>query len=166
MAWPDAVTAVAAGAGAGIGGFWTWFRYRREDPYLPRVNASLSAELHRHGHVDYLSFTVEIQHQAGGQLSIEQPENEPENRPNVLINRLSNATETGEVPSERVTRCRVLQDENTLAAGEGAQDHGLVAVSHPPADTFGYELRFSFCGHWKERDPWTWSRRKIIRCDE
>ena len=130
------------------------------------MNASISAELLREGDVDYLSFTVDIQHQAGGELTIEQPKDKSEKRPSVVINRLSKATETGEVPAEQVARCVVLQDENTLAAGEGAQDHGLVAVAEPPADTFGYELRFRFSGRWKKRRPWTWNRRQIVRCDD
>ena len=61
-AWASLLTAAAAIAGAVVAGMWALFRYRREDPDLPRVNAAVVASYVTRGDVDYISFDLEVTH--------------------------------------------------------------------------------------------------------
>lgn len=101
------LTGVAALAVAVIGGLWAIFRYRREEPHLPRVNADITAELNQIDGVDYLSFTVDIKHLAGGILFLDTATED--GRPLVTVRRLLRPETSGAVPAEDIATCPVLE---------------------------------------------------------
>lgn len=154
----SAVTALAAIVAAVVGGMWALFRYRRERPHLPRINADIRPRLRENRGVDYISFEVEVVHVAGGVLDI--VHSDDSSRALVEVKRLGPATSTGLVPNVPLATCEVLVAESQLAAGEEARDHGLIAVSEPE-DTVGYEVTFRFAGRWK-KEEWTWARRSLL----
>jgi hypothetical protein len=151
------VTSLSALLVAGIGGYWTLFRYRREDPHLPRVNASVDATLFSEDGLDYISFDATVTHVAGSALTIIQ---DAGRAPRVEVRRLTATSTVGELPPTTVATCPALTAEE-LAAGESTRLEGIVAAGARPAGAMAYEVRLSFDGEWKRRS-WTWSRNKIL----
>lgn len=135
------------------------WRYFRQKPDFPRVNATVDASLTTADGVDYISFSVTITHVSGGALAIlHQPPNEA---PSVDVSRLSRASADGDLPATTVVVAPVLVRDQTLSGGEVVQDQGMVSVGSRHADTVAYQVRFIFSGSWKKQS-WTWSPNKIL----
>src|SRR4051812_46754895 len=66
----DVLTAFGAVAIAVVGAVWTWFRYKRENPYLPRINGTIDLNHSTVKGVDYVSWVLRIEHVAGGEVKI------------------------------------------------------------------------------------------------
>ena len=142
-----------------IGGGWAWWRYTRQKPDLPRVNATVEASLTTADGVDYISFSVTITHVSGDALAIlHEP---PNDAPKVEVSRLSRLSADGDLPPTTVVTAPVLMRDQTLSGGEFVQDQGMVSVGSRQADTVAYQVRFIFSGRW-EKQSWTWSPNKIL----
>lgn len=142
-----------------VGGGWAWWRYTRQKPDLPRVNATVDASLSTVGGLDYISFGVTITHVSGGALTIER---EPtEDAPRVEVSQLSRISAHGDLPPTIVVVAPVLVRDQTLSGGEFIQDQGMVSVGVRRVDTVAYQVRFIFSGGW-EKQSWTWSPNKIL----
>jgi hypothetical protein len=146
-----------------IGGGWAWWRYARQKPDLPRVNATVDASLHTSNSVDYISFSVTITHVSGDALAIyHEPQDDA---PKVEVSRLSRGTVHGDLPATTVVVAPVLMRDQTLSGGEFVQDQGMVSAGSRKADTVAYQVRFIFSGRW-EKQSWTWSPNKILPLPE
>jgi hypothetical protein len=152
------VTAVSAVVVAGVGGYWALFRYKREDPYLPRINATVGASLFSEEGIDYISFDATVSHVAGSALSIVQDDGEG---PRVEVRRLTTTSDVGGLPAVVVLTCAALERDQELAAGESTHEEGVVALGRRAEGTIGYEVRFTFTGAWLQ-ESWTWSPNKIL----
>jgi hypothetical protein len=142
-----------------IGGGWAWWRYNRQKPDLPRVNATVDASLCTADATDYISFSVTITHVSGDALSIyHQP---PDDAPKVEVSRLSRISAPGDLPPTTVVVAPVLVRDQTLSGGEFVQDQGMVSIGARLADTVAYQVRFIFRGRW-EKQSWMWSPNKIL----
>lgn len=142
-----------------IGGGWAWWRYTRQKPDLPRVNATVDACLCTADGVDYISFSVTITHVSGDALSIQhQP---PNDAPKVEVSRLSRVSAHGDLPSTTVVVAPVLMRDQNLSGREFVADQGMVSVGSRRSDTVAYQARFIFSGRW-EKQSWTWSPNKIL----
>ena len=147
-----------------VGGSWAYWRYRRQKPDLPRVNATVDASLSTPDYsVDYISFAVTITHVSSDSLSIEH--DPPGNAPKVEVGRLSRASAQGDLPSTTEVEAKVLTRDRTLSGGEFVQDQGMVSVGPRHSDTVAYQVRFVFSGCW-EKQSWTWSPNKILLVPE
>ncbi len=142
-----------------VGGAWGLWRYFRQNPDLPRVNATVEASLTTADGVDYISFSVTITHVSGGALAIlRQPQSDV---PSVEVSRLSRASAYGDLPPTTVVVAPVVVRDQTLSGGEVVQDQGMVSVGSRHADTVAYQVRFIFSGRWRKKS-WTWSPNKIL----
>ncbi len=141
------------------GGGWAFWRYRRQKPDLPRVNATIDASLSTANCVDYVSYEVTVTHVAGDSLSIERPGDEK--LPKVLVSRLTHASAKGDLPDTTEVEAPVLERDQTLSSGEVIREQGMVSVGERHPDTIAYQVRLIFDGGW-EGKVWTWSPNKIL----
>lgn len=156
------MTAVAAIGGATVGGVWAYFRYRRQEPDVPRVNALVSATRFEQGAKDFLAVEVELRHTAGGRLRIDRDGGFDPSQPVIEISRLDADAKVGEVIEPvLVTSVAVLQDQTELDAGEFARDHKVVPVGERPSDTIAYDVTFRLVAGWKD-ESWEWCANAII----
>lgn len=161
----DAVTAASAAGGAAIGGVWAYFRYRRQAPDVPRVNAVVSATLFRAAQHDYLAVDVELRHLAGGTLRIERGDEFDPPRPLVTVASLNSDRSSGEIiQSAPISTVEVLGDQTELGSSEFATDHKVIAVGRRSNATIAYEITFKLAAGW-ERDSWTWSANALVRTE-
>ena len=142
-----------------VGGGWAWWRYTRQKPDVPRVNATVDASLSTVDGVDYISFSVTITHVSGDALAIDR--RRADRAPRVEVSRLSRVSAHGDLPPTIVVVAPVLARDQTLSSGEFVQDHGIVSVGVRRADTVAYQVRFIFNGGW-EKQWWVWSPNQII----
>jgi hypothetical protein len=144
-----------------VGGWWALFRYRRQKPDLPRVNATVDASLSTRDCVDYISFEVTVTHVSGDTLTVERADLHM--RPKVVVSRLTHAegSAKGDLPDITEVEAAVLTRHSTLSGGEFISDHGIVSVGARQSDTVGYQVRFYFFGCWEEQ-RWTWSPNRIL----
>src|SRR5438552_2345689 len=140
----DVITAFAAVVIAFIGGLWAWFRYRREDPDLPRVNSSITLQSVNVAGVDYVSWAARVEHVAGAALTIL---HEPGSGPTVSVLGYSRANETGPVPETPLDEQQLFPTDTQVAASEYIVNDGTVAVA-TPGQFVGYHASFTFCGEW------------------
>jgi hypothetical protein len=161
----DAVTAGAAVGGAAIGGVWAYFRYRRQAPDVPRVNAVVSATLFRASEHDYVAVDVELRHLAGGSLRIERDEGFVPQQPVVEIACLTDEGAMGdEIRSTTISSVEVLRDQTELGSSEIATDHKVMAVGRRSIDTIAYEVTLRLTAGW-EGHSWTWCANALVRID-
>src|SRR5438270_5402467 len=111
----DVLTAIAAVIIAGVGGVWAWFRYRREDPDLPRVNSSIALRQVRASDLDYVAWAARIEHVAGSALGLL---HDADRAPQVSVSAYPKAAVTG--PAARTTLVveSVFPDDTQVAASE------------------------------------------------
>lgn len=158
----DAVTAIAAIGGATVGGVWAYFRYRRQEPDVPRVNALVSATRFEQNGRDFLAVEVELRHTAGGRLRIERDVGFDPSQPVIEISRLDADGKVGEVVQPvLLTSVAVLQDQTELDAGEFARDHKVVPVGERTFGTIAYDVTLRLVAGWKD-ESWTWCANAII----
>src|SRR6516165_4908780 len=122
-----------------VGGGWALWRYRRQKPDLPRVNARVDATLSSVDSVDYITFAVTITHVSGDLISIrrhpEEPRPQNEVEPKVMVTRLSRTSTEGNLPETAGVEAEVLTHDYTLGSGEFVEDHGVVSVGPRHRDT-------------------------------
>lgn len=162
----DALTAIAAATGATVGGFWTYRRYRLQEPDVPRVNTTVGATLFDRLGVDYLAIEICLQHIAGGTLKIiyDGDFDDPP-RPIIEIIRLTASDKrVRRLDGNRLLRVDVLDNQTELASSEFTKDHMVVCLGSPSPDTIGYDVTLRFAAGWAD-DVWTWSTNAVVRCD-
>lgn len=159
----DVVTAVAAAAGAGIGGLWAYFRYRRQEPDLPRVNVAVIATLmHRNG-LDYLVVDLEARHEAGAELTIEHSDDF--DHPSVVTSRIEDGQTDGkEAVQVTISTIEVFTRESELGSGEKVTDRKIIPAGARTDQTVGYEVRLVLTGSW-DKKCWTWSANAVVGID-
>jgi hypothetical protein len=159
----DALTAIAAVAGAAVGGVWTYVRYLRQAPDVPRVNAVVSVTLFDNSGVDYLEVETDLQHVSGGTLKIERDGEFEPPQPIVEIARLvSQRTDIGVLESAPMVSVGVLRDQTEFGSGESARDYNVVRLGSRTTDTIAYEATLRFVAGW-ENKAWTWSANAIVQ---
>jgi hypothetical protein len=150
-----------------VGGLWALWRYRRQKPDVPRVNAKVEASLSTIESVDYITFAVTITHVSGDLLAFRRRPNEnvppdkKEPNPTVVVTRLSSTSALGNLPESEGTKADVLMNDFSLGSGEFVEDHGIVSLGHRHPDTIAYQVRFTFTGR-SQGDKWTWSPNAIL----
>ena len=148
-----------------VGGAWAAWRYGRQKPDLPRVNAKVEGPISTVDSVDYISFAVTITHVSGDLLSIRRPPSEPrpqdEVEPKVVVSRLSRTYAAGNLPETAGVEAKVLTQDFRLGSGEFVEDHGIVSLGPRHTDTIAYQVRFSFTGR-SQGKKWTWSPNRIL----
>ena len=158
----EALTAVALAAGAAVGGVWTYFRYHRQAPDMPRVNAIVSVTLFDKSGVDYLEIETDLEHVTGGILEIKRGGEVDPPQPVVEITRLvAGSTEVGELESVPLTSVDVLRDQTQFGSGEFAKDHNVVCLGSRSPDTIAYEVTLRLRAGW-ENKAWTWCANAVV----
>jgi hypothetical protein len=160
----EALTAVAAVAGAAVGGTWAYFRYRREAPDVPRVDAVVSATLFSDADADYLAIDVKLRHLEGGSLKIERDEGFETPRPVVDIERLAADPTLGALDPILMTTVEVLREHAELDSGESLTDHKVVSVGAREVRTIGYRVALRFVAGWNDK-YWTWCTNVVVRVE-
>lgn len=162
----DALTGLAAAAGAGVGGTWAYFRYRREAPDIPRVNVAVSATLFEHDGKDYVAVDVMLEHLLGGPIRILRDDEYEVSKPVLEIGelRLSGAVGSA-LDACPVATVEVLRDQEELDAREAVSEHKVIHIGPRHADTIAYEVTLRLLAMWKDK-PWTWCTNVIVRVGE
>jgi hypothetical protein len=151
-----------------VGGLWALFRFRHQQPDLPRVNATVCASLSTVDCVDYVSFTVKITHVSGDILSIRREDDDKRKRfaeevdPHVEVSRLEHTAEKGDLTPIKEGEAKVLTSDYRLGSGEFVEDHGIVSVGTRQPKTVAYKALFTFTGRSGKEGHWTWSPTDIL----
>jgi hypothetical protein len=174
MSWQNTMTAVSTTAVAGFaalwGAGWAVYRYRRAEPDLPRIDASVHANLQSIDGADYLHYEVTVKHLGGAKIFIK---DDPE--PTVQVLYISKSGK----PSPRVLHDRrVLKPDNQLCGGESTYNEGIFPLERRESEAIGYEVRFIFKGGIQGRpqrllrllragppdrdQSWEWKRNTIV----
>lgn len=154
------MTAGAAAAGAGIGGLWAIYRYRRQAPDMPRVNVTVTATLIPKPDADYMSINVELRHLAGGTLLIDPPGN-----PTVRIIRLAHVDgKAAALDATEIETVAVLAGQDEVGSSEIIADSELVLLGARQPGTVGYKATLQVQARWGDR-AWDWPANALVLTD-
>jgi hypothetical protein len=164
--WIDEMGAFAATASALfvlVGGFWAYFRFRKDAPYMARANLALVAELMTYDGKDLLRVKCTASAIGRGKFTfIMNDEYEP---PNVAVYAMTPQIllEEQEEWTDVLTAIEVFGDDDSVEAGEILEEVSLVWVGNRPDRTVAYRVAASFTAADKEgSDPYTWQAVAVV----
>ena len=160
----DALTAVAGAAGAGVAGIWTYVRYLRQAPDVPRANASVTASIAPRSGSDFVVVEARFTQQSGSNLTIRRDEHKKPPKPLVELTRLAAEGSDGALQTTHVCTVEIFRDETELGSGESARDHRVIPVGPRNEHTIGYEVTLHVTAGTKD-GGWTWSTNAIVQVD-
>jgi hypothetical protein len=158
------VAALISSAGVVVGGFWAFFHFKKDAPYIARANVEVEAELMTHGRDDLLH--VRCSASAVGRGAFDFIRDDEEHSPPSVVAYAITEEVAENPPQKWVDVCGasgVFVEDDGVESGEVLEDVVLVWVGQRVPGTLAYRVRASFSApDGRRRRSTTWQAVAIV----
>jgi len=144
-----------------VGGGWAYSKFFREQPFDPRCNLGLQAEVLNVGGNDFLKIEVTATAVGKGRLTLVKDDAEPL----VMVHSVTELECDGRSDWDSLDADQVVaifEQDDTIEAGETAVAEVLLKLRARPTTTLAYRVRVLLPAKWGRRAPCSWETSKTV----